>query len=172
MGLNLQTDRVLIVEFNETGVVDKSRQHEPGLPFSNFFGSFPNELSKNTIDFHGFSVDGMLQVGIEDAMFTVLAPGLGEHLNFNLGRVPIKFLKILFNQRKVVPGEGQPLFLTERLQFVPIHRPKRNGGGGFVLSHSWHNPAHSSRESRDWQRPVRAFQRHRRNPRCRRNIES
>jgi hypothetical protein len=98
MGLHFKGNLVAAVEIDNPGVVDEGRAHPTG---ARLLSRGADVGIQQAVDLFVFAGDGDL--ALEGFMAAMLAPGLGDHLEFDVGRVAVQ-LNIVIPDRAHFPG--------------------------------------------------------------------
>ena len=107
VGLDLQADGPLLVEADEAGVVVEATQHKPRLFGHDAFAGFPDKRLEQRMNRLVPLRSGVIDRCREYPVLAVLAPGLGDDLHFDIGRLavplpvnPLHHLHVLARQRE------------------------------------------------------------------------
>ncbi len=119
---HLETHRACFVELYHAGVVVKDRD-TPGLV--QFFCCPKDGLLEQIIEVNLLAVDTHINRALERLMDTVLAPGLGEHFQLDVGRLPAEVAVMLLYGLHLDEIEEKVFCLAQSRQGVVVEFANR-----------------------------------------------
>ena len=129
MRLDFEDNVVLVVEVDHAGIVAKDAHTpvvRPGL-LADLLSGGENRLAEHVVELPLLPVVAITNASGERLVAAMLAPGLGDGFQFNIGRIAADGLELGLNRLHFDQREIQLALQAETLQSRVVHRPERHG---------------------------------------------